>query len=77
MDPNEKNLARAAMAAQKVQALAYLGAIIGGIVLPLAFWYLGLAVTPNDMGGWFWLTLLMFPIGLFIGGRVALALMAR
>lgn len=77
MNDDEKQLARAAMQAQKVQLLAYLGAGIGGILLPLAFWYLGLAVTPDNMGGWFWLTLLMFPIGLFVGGRLALSLMAR
>jgi hypothetical protein len=77
VNDDEKRLARAAMQAQKVQLLAYFGAAIGGIVLPLAFWYLGLAITPDDMGGWFWLTLLTFPVGLFVGGRIALALMAQ
>ena len=77
MNDDERQLARAALSAQKVQIIAYIGAFIGGIGLALAVWYLGLAITPDDMGGWFWLTLLAFPVGLFVGGRIALALMAR
>jgi len=76
-DANDMQRARATMSAQKVRRLSYLGAFVGAVVLPLGVWFLGSAITPDEMAVWFWLTLLAIPVGIFVGGRIALALMAR
>ena len=71
-------LARSAMTVQTVQLLAYLGAGIGaaiGFVLPA--WLLYDSLGQSNGLVWFLLCIGGGLLGLFVGSRVALSLMAR
>lgn len=75
---NRQALARSAMMVQTVQLLAYVGAGIGaaiGFVLP--GWLLYDSLGQSNGFVWFLLCIGGGLLGLFVGSRVALSLMAR